>query len=283
MPSGQDLVTLRVKIEDARDFHGSTLTESERAEITDNAASICDQNGIGDALEWIETLFQSYWQAERLSTRLAISQVNDHIRDLGIRIDALDAGKAAASVAHERAQSANKFPSSAQIDAKLNRPTVREIHRKANEEEQRYAFVEKYPRLTISLDDFQKINAPQMCLSEDQLPRLDQGLNGYYVTEWKLIVLAQQPQVLRCLMPFRVPLFPLALGPEITRDWLYPRAGHGFPIKDIHASWQNIVKFNVEGEPSTGGNVIFQLNKKRFVVNGARDTVITYFDTAYGT
>src|SRR6185312_10173836 len=186
MPSGQDLTTLRVKIEDARDFYGSTLTQSERAEITDTAASVCDQSGIGDALEWIETLFQSYWQAERLSTRLAASQVNDHIRDLGVRIDALDAGKAAANVAHERSQSANKLPSSAQIDAALNRPTVKETHQAAIEEKQRHKFVKKYPSLPISLDDFRKINAPHKCLSDEQLQRLNDGLNGYYVTEWRL-------------------------------------------------------------------------------------------------
>ncbi len=39
-----------------------------------------------------------------------------------------------------------------------------------------------------------------------------------------------------CMLPYDVDYFELKLGPEICRQWLEPRTGHGFPVARIKKS-----------------------------------------------
>ena len=78
------------------------------------------------------------------------------------------------------------------------------------------------------------------------------------------------------LLPHEVDFFELKLGPEICRDWLEARAGHGYPVAQIKASWEAAKRLNLDPR-KTYGNLAFDIGTTRLVTSADRQCVITYF------
>jgi hypothetical protein len=79
-----------------------------------------------------------------------------------------------------------------------------------------------------------------------------------------------------CMLPHEVDLFELKLGPEICRDWLEARPGHGYPVKQIKESWEAAKRLNLDPR-ETYGNLAFDIGKTRLVTSADKQCLITYF------
>ena len=83
-----------------------------------------------------------------------------------------------------------------------------------------------------------------------------------------------------CQLPHEVDYFELKLGPEICRDWLEPRADHGFSVAKIKESWEAAKRLKLEPR-QTHANLAFDIGKVRLVTSPDRQCVITYFEEGY--
>jgi hypothetical protein len=137
-----------------------------------------------------------------------------------------------------------------------------------------------YPHLDPTLEEFRRPDSVFQRLPDAQLQTMERMLTGYPVREWHVIRVGASA----VRMPFRLHNFELRLGPEITRDWLIARPGHGKPIKDIAASWAGIRKFAEYSKPQieADGKHRFALRHVRMITDAGETTVITYFEDAVG-
>jgi hypothetical protein len=140
---------------------------------------------------------------------------------------------------------------------------------------------QRYPNLRLDIGEIQHPDAAVNRLAPGDLQTLNTNLEQHPVMEYSPIRVGG-PWV---RMPSKVANFPMALGPEITRDWIVPRPGHGFPIRTIKASWESVLKYPELNAPivSPNGNLEFHMNHKRIVTNPGRADLITYFETPHGT
>ncbi len=238
------------------------ILDEDLQAIVDVAGGIADESGMNFAKEWIVDYFQAYealpgifeaWSAEVAQREAA--------EDAQIRNTlALGAAAAAQAAADKRASGLfNDLDARVQAAAQLKR---------------------RYPHLDPTVEEIRRPDSVFNKLPEAELMKMERHLAGHRVTEWSAIHMGDT----NVRMPYRVTNFALALGPEITRDWIIPREGHGHNIKMIASAWNTTQKHPDLCKPNqTDGKWAYELNKKRLVVNGQRNVVITYFETPYGT
>jgi hypothetical protein len=258
---------------------GQDLSEDDMAEILQTAGQVADQSGMPAAHDWLINLFIEYEHAEH-RMRHAFDDLNRDgiIQDTMLQLKMELNGRIRPRVEKSITQNTGKgVANDAASQAALHAISVNRLAALERLQQLR----ERYPNLRLDLEEIQRHDAAVNRLAANELQIINTNLEQHPVTEYSPIRVG----AVWVRMPSKVASFPLTLGPEITRDWIAPRAGHGFPISTIKASWESVLKYPELNAPivSPNGNLEFHMNHKRIVTNPGRVDLITYFETPHGT
>ncbi|HTA86468.1 MAG TPA: hypothetical protein VK729_09370 [Silvibacterium sp.] len=110
-------------------------------------------------------------------------------------------------------------------------------------------------------------------LGDDLLRSISTSLGQHRVKNFHAVLMGGGYM---CMLPYEVDYFELKLGPEICRDWLEPRTGHGFPVARIKESWESAKRLDLKPR-QTYGNLAFDIGKTRLITSADKRCVITYF------
>ena len=111
--------------------------------------------------------------------------------------------------------------------------------------------------------------------SDEILSLINVKLSGHRAIEFCRVSVGDRRY--QIMLSYKVESFDLCLGPEICRDWIQHREGHGFPVAKICETWNTIKRLKIE-PTSTDGHLAFQFGtNRRLVTDASRRVVITYF------
>ncbi len=279
MPTKEDIQKIRTHVAFEEAKLDLDLEWENYETIIDYGCEVMDRTkSLEQAFRSVEDLLEAWKKAER-DVALYCKQLEEREASQPIREEismraAMAARVTAPGLAAKAAQGLNRTKlenAATQVDDQ------RQVYK---ERERRLDFLKaQFPNIfhRMEVNDL----ASPVCiahLSNDILQSISRNLGQHRVIKFHLVSLAGGTRMMS--LPHEVDYFELKLGPEICRDWLEPRADHGFPVARIKESWEAAKRLKLDPR-QTHANLAFDIGKVRLVTSPDRQCVITYFEEGY--